>query len=76
MRESIVVGKLEEKHHLAVDGRIILKCVLNKMGERMSEDNIKMDFVEVTWERVGWIHLPQGRDIWAVLTTVMKFQLP
>jgi len=76
MHVSTVVGKLEEKHHLAVDGKIILKCVLNKMGERISEDNIKMDFMEITWESMGWIHLPQGRDSWTVLSTVMKFQLP
>jgi hypothetical protein len=37
MHVSTVVGKLEEKHYLAVDGRIILKCVLNKMGEYVGE---------------------------------------
>ena len=72
MHMSIVVGKLEEKHYLAVDGRIILKCVSNKMGERMSEDNIKIDFMEMTRESMGWIHVTQDRENWTVLNTVMN----
>jgi hypothetical protein len=38
----------------------------------MSEDNIEMDFMEITWESMGWIHVPQDRDSWAVLNTVMN----
>ena len=45
MHVSVLVVKLEKNHHFALDGRVVLKCVLNKMGERMSEDNIKMDYV-------------------------------
>ena len=39
-----------------------LKCVLNKMGALMSEDNIKIDFMEITRESMGWIHVPQDRE--------------
>jgi len=35
------------------------------MGEGMSEDNIKMDFMETTWESMGWIYVLQDRDSWA-----------
>jgi hypothetical protein len=58
-----------------VDRKIIVR-VLNKMGECMSENNIKMDFMKITWESMGWIHLLQDRNNWAVLNMVMKFHLP
>jgi hypothetical protein len=33
---------------------------------RKWEDNIKIDFREIGWEVVDWIHLAQDRDQWRV----------
>jgi len=41
------------------------------------EDNIKMDFWEMGWEDVDWIHMAQDKDQWlAVVNTVMNFRIP
>jgi hypothetical protein len=40
------------------------------------KDNIRMDFYEIGWEGVDWIHLAQGRDQWQTLAnTVMNLQV-
>jgi hypothetical protein len=40
------------------------------------EDNIKMDFREIGWGGMDWIHVAQDRDQWrAVMNTVMNFQV-
>jgi hypothetical protein len=37
------------------------------------ENNIRMDFWEIGWEGVDWIHLAQDRDKWwALVNTVMN----
>jgi hypothetical protein len=37
------------------------------------EDNIRLDFREMGWEGVDWIHLAQYRDQWqALVSTVMN----
>jgi hypothetical protein len=37
------------------------------------EDNIKMDFREIVFEGIGWMHLAQDRDqMWALVNTVMN----
>jgi hypothetical protein len=41
------------------------------------EDNIRMDFREVGWEDVDWMHLAQDADQWqALVITVMNLQVP
>jgi hypothetical protein len=36
--------------------------------------NIRMDFREIGWEGVDWMHLSQDRDQWrALVNTVMNF---
>jgi len=41
------------------------------------EDNIRMDFREIEWESVDWIHLAQDRNIWwTLVNTVMNLQDP
>jgi hypothetical protein len=61
---NILVGKTEGKRLL---GRPRSKW----------EDNIGMDFREIGWEGVDWIHLAQDRDRWrALVNTVMKLRFP
>jgi hypothetical protein len=61
---KILVGKLEGKR---TPGR----------PRRSLEDNIKMDFWEIVWEGVDWMHLAQERDQrQAVVNTVMKLWVP
>jgi hypothetical protein len=60
----ILVGKPEGKRPL---GR----------PRRRWEDNIKMDFREIEWGGVAWIHLAQDRDHWvAFVNTVMSLRIP
>jgi len=41
------------------------------------EDDITMDFQEIGWESVGWIHLTQDRgQWWDVVNMVMNHQVP
>jgi hypothetical protein len=41
------------------------------------EDNIKIDFREIGWEGVDWIHVPQYRDQWqALVNMVMNLWVP
>jgi hypothetical protein len=45
---------------------------LGRPGRRL-DDNIKMDFKEMVWESVDWIHLALVRDQWrAVVNKVMN----
>jgi hypothetical protein len=40
-------------------------------------DNVKMDFREIGWGGMDWIHLAQDRDQWRTLVnTVMKLRVP
>jgi hypothetical protein len=59
---SILVGKPEGKRSL-------------RIHSYRWEDNVIMDFREVGWEYVGWIHLAQDRDHDHV-NMVMNFQIP
>jgi hypothetical protein len=43
---------------------------------RRRQDGIKMDFREVGWGCVEWIHLAQDRDLWrAVVSAVMNLRV-
>jgi hypothetical protein len=40
-------------------------------------DNIKIDFREIEWDGMDWIHLAQNRDQWrAVVNTVVNLWAP
>jgi hypothetical protein len=40
-------------------------------------DNIKMDFKDIGWDGVDWIHLAQDRDRWRELVnTIMNLRDP
>jgi hypothetical protein len=43
---------------------------------RKREDNIKLDLTELGCGGMDWIHLPQDRDEWRALNTVMNLQVP
>jgi hypothetical protein len=60
----ILVGKPEGKRPLGSS-----KC--------RWEDNVKMDFREIGWGGMVWIHLTQDRDQWrALLNAVMNLRVP
>jgi hypothetical protein len=57
---NILVGKPEGKRLLRRTGHIL-------------EDNIKLDYREMSWEGVHWIHLAQDTDRWwALVNTAMN----
>jgi hypothetical protein len=61
---SILVGKPEGRRPL---GR----------PKRRWDDNIRMDFREIGFGDVDWIHLAQDRDRWrALVNTVMSLRFP
>jgi hypothetical protein len=44
---------------------------------RRWEYNTRMDFKEIWWKAVDWIHLAQDRDQWlALVNMVMSFWVP
>jgi hypothetical protein len=47
-------------------------------SKRRQEDNIRMDFIDIWWEGVDWIHLAQDySDHWqALVNAVMKLPVP
>jgi hypothetical protein len=59
----VLVGKPEGKRPL-------------ERPRRRWEDGIKMDFREIGWRDVEWIHLAQNRDHWrAVVNAVMNLRV-
>jgi hypothetical protein len=41
------------------------------------EENIRLDYGEINWEIVDWIHLAQDRDQWlSLMNTVMNLRVP
>jgi hypothetical protein len=47
-------------------GKPLGKKALGKFRHRW-EDNIRMDFREMRWEGVDWVHLAQDKDQWRAL---------
>jgi hypothetical protein len=43
---------------------------------RTWEDNIEMDFIDLGWEGVDWIHRTQGRGKGWVVNTAATFRIP
>jgi hypothetical protein len=40
-------------------------------------DNIRIDFREIAWEDMDWMHLAQDRDQWrTAVNTIMNVQVP
>jgi hypothetical protein len=61
---NILVGKPEGKRPL------------RKPRYRL-EDNIKMDFREIVWDGVDWIHMAQDRNQWwDLVNRVMNLRVP
>jgi hypothetical protein len=68
-------GRDEKCVHVLV-GKPEGKRLLGRPRRRW-EDNIRMDFREIGWECVGWIHLAQDRDKRrAIVNTVMNLRVP
>jgi len=58
------------------DARNAYKILVGETGRRR-ENNIINDLIEIRWEDVDWIHLPQDRDHWrALVNTVMTLRVP
>jgi hypothetical protein len=46
------------------------------LGTSRREDNFRMDFRELGWENMDWIHLPQDKKRWrVVVNTVMNLRV-
>jgi hypothetical protein len=61
---NILVGKPGKKRPL-------------ERPKRGWEDNIGIEFTEIGWVGVGWMHLAQDRDQWqALVNTVMNLRIP
>jgi hypothetical protein len=61
---NILVRKLEGKRPLGI-------------SRHRWENNIRMGLWKREWEAVHWMHLAQDRDQWwALVNTVMNFQVP
>jgi len=57
-------------------GKPVGKRSLGRL-RRTWENNIKMDFREIRWEGVDWIHEAQNMDQWRVLVnTAMNIWIP
>jgi hypothetical protein len=52
------------------------KGTVGRPGRRW-EDNIRMNFREIWWEILYYVHVAQDRDQWRyVMNAVIKFQVP
>jgi hypothetical protein len=53
-------------------GKPEVKRPVGRSGYRW-ENGVRIDFREIGWEVVDWIHLAQDREMWrAVVNTVME----
>ncbi|KDR18535.1 hypothetical protein L798_07353 [Zootermopsis nevadensis] len=62
MRRSLCVGRMGERRNAyrVLVGKSEGKRLLKRPRDRW-EDSIKMDFREIGWHDMGWIHLSQDR---------------
>jgi hypothetical protein len=61
---KILVGNAEGKRPL---GRPRHRC----------EYNIKIEIMEIGWERMDWMHVDQDRDQWPFrVNTIINFRIP
>jgi hypothetical protein len=69
------MGEVRGAYNILV-GRPVWRRPLGRPRRRL-EDDIKMDFREIGFEDVDWIHLAQDRDTWrALVDTVMSLRVP
>jgi hypothetical protein len=69
------MGEMRNAYNMLV-GKFERKSPLERTG-RSCEDNIRMNFREIGWECVYWMHLAQDRDMWrAVVNTIMNLRVP
>jgi hypothetical protein len=68
-------GYMRNAYHIFV-GQPDGKRALGR-SRRRHDNNIRMDFREIRWEGVEWIHVAQDREQWlALLNTVMNLRDP
>jgi len=64
MRWSTYVARLQERNgYKSLIGKPEGKTALGRPKRRW-EDNIRMDFKEIGWEGLDWLHLAQDREQW------------
>jgi hypothetical protein len=69
------MGEMRNSYRISV-GRHEGKKPLGRPRHRW-KDNIRMDFKEIGWEGVDWMHLVQDRDQWrALVNTIMNLRVP
>jgi hypothetical protein len=69
------MGEVRGAHNILV-GRPEGRRTLRRPRRRW-EDNIKMDFMEIGFGDVYWIHWAQDRDRWrALVNTVINLRVP
>jgi hypothetical protein len=69
------MGEMRNTYNILV-GKPEGKRPFRRSGHRW-EDNIRMDFREIRWEDVDWLHLAQDREQWwTVVNRVMNLWVP
>jgi hypothetical protein len=67
-------GEIRNQYNISV-GKPEGKRLLGRTRYRWKD--VKIEFREIGWEGVDWIHLAHDRDQWgAVVNTVINFRIP